>query len=61
MNTIPHNGNGETNYKYFCLASFLNPWMAKLLDFKDIKTQWNILHIFAQRRIAWTNILLYHA
>ena len=39
MNTIPHNGNGETNYKYFCLASFLNSWMAKLLDFKDIKTQ----------------------
>ena len=32
MKAIPHNENDETNYNYFCLPSFLNPWMARLTD-----------------------------
>ena len=32
MKKIPHDGNGETNYKNFCLPSLLNPWMAGLTD-----------------------------
>ena len=32
MNTIPHDENRETNYKYFCLLSFLNPWVESRTD-----------------------------